>query len=88
STLPPPSTSTTEQVQPNAQTFEIYRVKGQIPMSDGLNIMIQGVRDVFEMIEQSVDGEMVKGDRKGKIVLIGKGLVGLPFQESLMGAFG
>ncbi|KAL9612500.1 MAG: hypothetical protein Q9204_008955 [Flavoplaca sp. TL-2023a] len=88
SILPSPSTSTTKQAQPNDQAFEIHRVKGQIPMSDGSSIMIQGVRDIFEMIEQGGDGEMEKGDRKGKIVLIGKGLVGLPFQESLMGALG
>ena len=88
SILPPPSTSATEQAQPSEQAFEIHRVKGQIPMSDGSSIMIQGVRDVFEMIEQSGDGGMEKGDRKGKIVLIGKGLMGLPFQESLTGALG
>ena len=86
SILPSPSTSTAEQAQPNEQAFEINRVKGQIPMSDGKNIMIQGVRDVFEMIDQEGDGSTEKGERKGKIVLIGKGLVGLPFQESLMGA--
>ncbi|KAL9018025.1 MAG: hypothetical protein Q9180_008739 [Flavoplaca navasiana] len=88
STLPLPSTSPTEQTHPNEQAFEIHRVKGQIPISDGKNIMIQGVRDVFEMIDQSGDGATEKGERKGKIVLIGKGLVGLPFQESLTGTLG
>lgn len=88
SILPPPSISTIEQVRTYKQAFEIHRVKGQIPMSDGKNIMIQGVRDVFEMIERGGDGGVRDAGRKGKIVLIGKDLVGLPFQESLMGALG
>ncbi|KAL8976471.1 MAG: hypothetical protein Q9205_007524 [Flavoplaca limonia] len=88
SVLPPPSISSIENTYPNEQAFEIHRVKGQIPMSDGTNIMIQGVRDVFEMIDQGGDGSTEKGERKGKIVLIGKGLVGLPFHESLMGSLG
>lgn len=70
----------------NEQVFTIHRVKGQIPINDGSSIMIQGVRDVFEMIDQGGGGSGSDGlgKRKGKIVLIGKGLVGLPFQESLL----
>ncbi|CAO1603726.1 hypothetical protein XANCAGTX0491_007305 [Xanthoria calcicola] len=72
------------------QGFTIHRVKGQIAVSDGSSILIQGVRDVFEMIDQGVEGrgsESVE-KRTGKIVLIGKGLVGLPFQENLLDSLG
>ncbi|KAL8645654.1 MAG: hypothetical protein Q9226_007204 [Calogaya cf. arnoldii] len=73
------------EIQAKEQAFEIHRVKGQIAVSDASSIMIHGVRDVFEMTDQAAvrNGEKMKG--KGKIVLIGKGLAGLPFQESLTG---
>lgn len=51
--------------------------------------MIQGVRDVFEIIDKSTPREIGNnatdglGKAEGKIVLIGKGLRGLPFQRSL-----
>ncbi|KAL8802832.1 MAG: hypothetical protein Q9200_006448 [Gallowayella weberi] len=65
--------------------FTIHRVKGRIPVTDGRTLMIQGVRDVFEIIDRSVveDGSGGQSGAEGKIVLIGKGLVGLPFAESL-----
>ncbi|CAL8580612.1 hypothetical protein XPA_006334 [Xanthoria parietina] len=80
--------STTEE--DGEQGFTIHRVKGQIAVSDGSSILIQGVRDVFEMIDQGVEGRGSEGveQREGKIVLIGKGLVGLPFQENLLGSLG
>lgn len=49
--------------------------------------MIQGVRDVFEIVDIDRDPpEKKKTGKKaplGKIVLIGRGLAGLPLQESL-----
>ncbi|KAL8904064.1 MAG: hypothetical protein Q9207_003525 [Kuettlingeria erythrocarpa] len=76
--------------------FTVHRTKGQILVKDGRVLMIQGVRDVFEIIDHTsssrgVAGSAVAGDEstaRGKIVLIGKGLVGVPFQESLERAFG
>ncbi|KAL8727756.1 MAG: hypothetical protein Q9181_005593 [Wetmoreana brouardii] len=62
----------------------IHRVKGQVPVSDGRRLMIQGVRDVFEIVENSLSGAGEGKTDRGKIVLIGKGLAGLPFQESLI----
>ena len=42
------------------------------------------------MVDQGVEGRSSDSveNRKGKIVLIGKGLVGLPFQENLLGILG
>ncbi|KAL8703620.1 MAG: hypothetical protein Q9201_003190 [Fulgogasparrea decipioides] len=65
------------------QSFTIHRVKGQVPVSDGRRLMIQGVRDVFEIAENSLSGAGEGTGGKGKIVLIGKGLAGLHFQRSL-----
>lgn len=53
--------------------------------------MIQGVRDVFELVDVDVDAGAVKseleseeGSRGGKIVLIGRGLASLPVEISLL----
>lgn len=62
--------------------------------------MIQGVRDVFEMVDMDDDSstrgqgrgqsqsqsQPQAGGGEGKIVLIGRGLSGLPVEESLLGA--
>ena len=49
--------------------------------------MIQGVRDVFEIVDIDSDapGKNMTEDKgsPGKIVLIGRGLSDLPLQESL-----
>ena len=49
--------------------------------------MIQGVRDVFEIVDIDSDApEQNKTGKKapsGKIILIGRGLAGLRLQESL-----
>ncbi|KAL8710625.1 MAG: hypothetical protein Q9220_004849 [cf. Caloplaca sp. 1 TL-2023] len=67
------------------QPFVIYRTKGQMYVSDGRELMLQGVRDVFEIVDR---GEVGSKSGKGKIVLIGKGLVGEVFEESVQGVLG
>ncbi len=77
--------------------FTVHRTKGQIFVQDGRVLMIQGVRDVFEIIDHttsasrgvagSAGAEDESAVGSGKIVLIGKGLGGVPFQESLDRAF-
>ncbi len=50
--------------------------------------MIQGVRDIFEIVDKSIIGSGKPDsaeNSKGKIVLIGRGLMGLGFEESLLG---
>ncbi|KAL8921359.1 MAG: hypothetical protein Q9172_004052 [Xanthocarpia lactea] len=76
------------KVQAEEQAFTIHRVKGQIPIADGRKLMIQGVRDIFEIVDKSIIGSGkvdAAENSKGKIVLIGKGLMGLGFEESLLG---
>ncbi|KAL8727185.1 MAG: hypothetical protein Q9166_006222 [cf. Caloplaca sp. 2 TL-2023] len=74
----------------NTQKLTIYRVKGQVFVNDGRMLMIQGVRDVFDIIEKTISLGQHDSltdalvESKGKIVFIGKGLVDLPFDESLL----
>lgn len=46
----------------------------------GATKMIQGVRDVFEIVDVEGHGD---DTQRGKLVLIGRGLAGLPVEESL-----
>jgi len=49
--------------------WEIHRVKGRLPMKDGESKMLQGVREIFELID---GGTAEPGAGEGKIVLIGR----------------
>lgn len=68
--------------------FEVHRLKARLPFSDGQVKIVQGVREVFEIIDTpEVDND--EGPAKneacgGKIVLIGKHLSDLPLQESFL----
>lgn len=84
SILPLPATQSTNQ--PN---FSIHRLKGRVSSVSGETKMIQGVRDVFEMVSfdpakssgQARNGKYDRGE--DKIVLIGRGLADLPLESSL-----
>ncbi|KAL6246302.1 hypothetical protein RBB50_006538 [Rhinocladiella similis] len=63
--------------------YEIHRTKGLIPLLDGTVRVIQGVREIFDIIEapKTPEGNHVPQD--GKIVFIGRNLDLLPpFLES------
>lgn len=73
--------------------FEIHRTKGRIQLVDGTLKLLQGVREVFELL----DAADVSGNDKspasqsrtgegGKIVLIGRGIVTATFEHSLQDA--
>jgi G3E family GTPase len=62
-------------------TFTIHRTKGLIPTTDGKTQMLQGVREVFELVDlEQASSEKAK---TGKIVFIGRGIGGLDFEGSL-----
>ena len=52
--------------------YEIHRLKGFVPVTDGSARIMQGVREIFDIID--VEGTNVGEMDEGKIVLIGKGL--------------
>ncbi|KAL9104398.1 MAG: hypothetical protein Q9163_000656 [Psora crenata] len=61
--------------------FLVHRTKGRVSVADGTVKIVQGVREVFEI----VDSKAERDDAKGKLVLIGKGLDEKLFWWSLMG---
>jgi len=67
--------------------LEIHRLKAKLPLSTGDIKIVQGVRDVFEILDASQDpsAEMAL---EGKIVLIGRYLLDKPFKESFIQAMG
>ena len=68
--------STAEPVE-DKEPFSIHRTKGLIHCEDGTAKMLQGVREVFDITDLDNDGgggSDNQSERKGKIVLIGRGL--------------
>lgn len=65
--------------------IEIHRLKARLPLSDGQVKLVQGVREIFEILDApassgtSFDASM---NTLGKIVLIGRHLLNVPFEES------
>ena len=58
--------------------YEIHRLKGFIPVMDGTARIVQGVREIFEIID--ADETIKTGpEDEGKIVLIGRGLENIQF---------
>ncbi|ORY11290.1 CobW/HypB/UreG, nucleotide-binding domain-domain-containing protein [Clohesyomyces aquaticus] len=76
--------------QSNYESFEIHRLKGRIPITDGKVLIVQGVRNVYEIIDErtvkgdAADGERKSGDDEAKLVLIGRKVDQPAFRESLM----
>jgi G3E family GTPase len=62
--------------------FEVHRLKGRLPVSDGKILLLQGVRNIYELNE----AEAARGpaDDEAKLVLIGRGLDQPAFRESLI----
>ncbi|KAI9704737.1 MAG: hypothetical protein M1836_006517 [Candelina mexicana] len=90
STLPP-AVVQSEQPEVRHLDFDIHRLKGRIHLTNGSCKMIQGVREVFEIIDTDVNhaANMKAGSvGHGKIVLIGRGLNGLPWEASLKRSLG
>ncbi|KAF8863210.1 COBW domain-containing protein [Acephala macrosclerotiorum] len=61
--------------------IEIHRLKARLPLSNGDVKLVQGVREVFEILDAPIsDGAL--SSSQGKIVLIGRHLLDVPFEES------
>ncbi|KAI9779256.1 MAG: hypothetical protein M1839_007508 [Geoglossum umbratile] len=101
SALPPESSLSACQQAGTVHTeFEIHRLKGRLCLTNGSLKIVQGVREVFEIIDAGdVSTAQTKVDSSttpsnphmpdtGKIVLIGRGLDGKNWEASLMTAIG
>ncbi|KAL2040434.1 hypothetical protein N7G274_006877 [Stereocaulon virgatum] len=85
--FPFPSTPST------APPPEIHRLKGLAYITTGSRVMIQGVREVFEIVPLDNGGgstmkKQEDGTGKGKLVLIGRGIDAEALGRSLSGALG
>ncbi|POS87656.1 hypothetical protein EPUL_002419, partial [Erysiphe pulchra] len=88
SSLPYPTAGSTDTLS-LSQSFEIHRLKAKLILSNNDVKIIQGVRDVFEIIDAPFNPSYVPKEsekNKGKIVLIGRGLRYSQFQLSFMKA--
>jgi hypothetical protein len=69
----------------NSYKLEIHRLKAKLPVSNGEIKIVQGVREIFEILDVPKSdqyGSTSISPSGGKIVLIGRELVGVPFEES------
>jgi len=74
--------------------LSIHRTKGRVLTTLGTTKMIQGVREVFEVVDVETypqppgrqDESAIK--QEGKLVLIGRGLSEIPVEESLRSVLG
>lgn len=66
--------------QASKPSFEVHRTKGRIALSNGSVKMLQGVREIFEIIDAEVEPQI---QHDGKLVFIGRGLIQDMFEQSL-----
>ncbi|TDZ61055.1 COBW domain-containing protein 2 [Colletotrichum trifolii] len=64
--------------------LEVHRSKGRIVFENGDVKLIQGVREIFEILDSPDQSREATGSRQGKIILIGRHLQGVDFEKSLM----
>lgn len=72
-----------------SQTFEVHRLKAKLILSNNNVKIIQGVRDIFEITDASLNANCVykeSENKTGKVVFIGRGIRNFNFQSSLIKA--
>jgi G3E family GTPase len=67
------------------ENFEIHRLKGRIPVKDGRVLLLQGVRNLYELNEAK---EAARDGDEAKLVLIGRGVGQEAFRQSLVQTLG
>jgi hypothetical protein len=71
--------------------IEVHRLKARLPLSNGEVKIVQGVREVFEILdspESSHSKVDVTSRTTGKIVLIGRRIIDIPFEKSFLDTIG
>ncbi|KAF2626418.1 COBW domain-containing protein 1 [Macroventuria anomochaeta] len=72
-----------EETLPNDtphESFEVHRLKGRIPITDGRVLLLQGVRNLYDINEAK---DPVREGDEAKLVLIGRGVGQEGFRKSL-----
>lgn len=86
SKLPGPASGATEN-DTDHHPLEVHRLKGRLPLSNGDVKIVQGVREVFEILDSPEAGlTEVASNEQGKIVLIGRNLNNVDFEKSFINA--
>ena len=67
------------------ESFEIHRLKGRIPVQDGRVLLLQGVRNLYDINEAK---ESARDDDEAKLVLIGRRVGQEAFRQSLVQTLG
>lgn len=67
---------------PEIKGWEVHRTKGRLSQVDGRVTMVQGVREIFELIEGGAQGEDDTSS-SSKIVLIGRGVAATDVAHAL-----
>jgi hypothetical protein len=84
-----PSDPSTQHEILNEEGFEVHRLKARLPLTDRKIKIVQGVREIFDILDARADevhGESDNGD--GKIVIIGRYLLGINFEASFLRTIG
>ncbi|KAK2063538.1 CobW/HypB/UreG [Colletotrichum caudatum] len=68
-----------------ATVLEVHRSKGRLIFDNGDVKLIQGVREIFEILDSPDQSREAAQAREGKIILIGRHLKGVDFEKSLAG---
>jgi len=72
-----------ESALPNSElSFEVHRAKGRLVTESGQVMLLQGVRDVFELVDSPDTSNVNDGAMPGKLILIGRGLHHTTFEQS------
>ncbi|KAF2877657.1 CobW/HypB/UreG, nucleotide-binding domain-containing protein [Massariosphaeria phaeospora] len=66
--------------------FEIHRLKGRVPVTDGRVLLVQGVRSTYDVTEGKT--AVAGGEEEARLVLIGKGVAQEALRESLLEVLG
>lgn len=65
--------------------IEIHRLKARLVFDDGTVKIVQGVREIFEIIDgQKADSDVGAASQMGKIVLIGRNIQNVDVERSLL----
>ncbi|KAK1993501.1 CobW/HypB/UreG [Colletotrichum falcatum] len=71
-----------------ATVLEVHRSKGRLVFDNGGVKLIQGVREIFEILDSPDQSREVAQAQEGKIILIGRHLTGVDFERSLASILG
>lgn len=65
-------------------TLEVHRSKGRLVFDNGDIKLIQGVREIFEILDSPDQSREATQAQEGKIILIGRHLKDVDFEKSLV----